>query len=64
MEPFKSWMEYHCLAFCRPMTAVAAIHPDASAVRASCNLCDSGSQDDIVMIASRGKYKSDANGQV
>jgi hypothetical protein len=47
MEPFKSCMLYHLFAFCRPITAVAAIHPDASAVTASCSRCDSGSHDDM-----------------
>jgi hypothetical protein len=49
MEPFKSCMLYHLFAFCRPITAVAAIHPDASAVTASCSRCDSGSHEDMAM---------------
>jgi hypothetical protein len=40
-------MVYHLFAFCRPMTAVAAIQPDASAVTANCSLFDSGSHDDM-----------------
>jgi len=40
-------MLYHLFAFCRPITALAARQPDASAVTASCSLCDSGSHDDM-----------------
>jgi hypothetical protein len=47
MEPFKSCMVYHLFAFCSPTTALAAIHPDTSAVTANCSRCDSGSHDDM-----------------
>lgn len=40
-------MLYHLFAFCRPITALAAMQPDASAVTANCSLCDSGSHDDM-----------------
>lgn len=33
-------MLYHLFAFCKPITALAAKNPDASAVTPSCSLCD------------------------